>query len=264
MPAGSSPAANYPLPNQVPPNSPPGTTAPSPYSEAPYYGQSVQIVGGFAASPILPGATTGPEANGVTLPTYFTDTADTPTSDQLATDLESHGEGAYLLYVNGVEKLAYDLNWYDAVTDTLYFRSNEMQPITTPATQCAVEADDAQLSFSGDWITVNGLQIKDGDNGIHINGNDDVVENCRVTNCSIQGILASGNNTRFTGNYVDAIGGEVVDKQDGRGASRDNLEHDLYISGSGMLIEGNFFGRALSGSCAGDLLRHGGHHRVQR
>ena len=134
-------------------------------------------------------------------------------------------------------------------------RRDAVERVTTPATQCAVEADDAQLSFSGDWITVNGLDVKNGDTGIHISGyndnnNDEVIENCRVTNCSNEGIVAGGSNVQITGNYVDAIGGEVVDKQDGNGPNRDNLEHDLYLTGGGNLVEGNFFGRALSGSCA--------------
>ena len=94
-------------------------------------------------------------------------------------------------------------------------RRDAVERVTTPATQCAVEADDAQLSFSGDWITVNGLDVKNGDTGIHISGyndnnNDEVIENCRVTNCSNEGIVAGGSNVQITGNYVDAIGGEVV------------------------------------------------------
>ena len=145
-------------------------------------------------------------------------------------------------------------------------RSNGSPP---PPPSVAVEADDAQLSFSGDWITVNGLDVKNGDTGIHISGyndnnNDEVIENCRVTNCSNEGIVAGGSNVQITGNYVDAIGGEVVDKQDGNGPNRDNLEYDLYLTGGGNLVEGNFFGRALSGSCAATMLRHHGHHRLQQ
>jgi parallel beta-helix repeat protein len=84
--------------------------------------------------------------------------------------------------------------------------------------------------------------------GIKLDGNHDTVENCTVTNCSEHGIFCSGSYNSILKNYVDAIGGEVVD--DGTGIGRDNLEHDLYVGGSGLDIEGNFFGRALSGDCA--------------
>ena len=102
-----------------------------------------------------------------------------------------------------------------------------------------------QLSIGGSYVTLNGLQIENGFFGIHSTGSDNVVKDCRVTNCAGQGILGG---STITGNYVDAIGGEVVDNNGAVG--RDGLEHDLYTEGSGLDITDNFFGRAASGSSA--------------
>ena len=71
-----------------------------------------------------------------------------------------------------------------------------------------------------------------------------MVENCRVTHCACQGILTNDPDGEIADNYVDAIGGEVVDNSTARSGVTRLLEHDLYASGGGLLIHDNFLGRA--------------------
>ena len=195
------------------------------WPERPYYGPTVQIVGGYAASPIPMTDPLGSDG----LPTAFT--SPDPT-----------------YYAGG--QLAYDLTWYDAANKTLWFRSNQIDPITAPPTQCAVVAADNQFSVSASWVTIDGLQVQDGSIAMHVNGEHNVVENCRVTHSTEQGILVNDPYGEIADNYVDAIGGELVYKPAAGAVERDWLEHDLYASGGGLLIHDNFLGRALSGSCA--------------
>ena len=84
-----------------------------------------------------------------------------------------------------------------------------------------------------------------------------MIENCAVTNCADQGIQGDNDCGQIVGNYVDMIGGAPSPKTRRNpttgglhpvAGTRDGLRHDLYTGGG--LIENNFLGRALSGSCA--------------
>ncbi len=164
-------------------------------------------------------------------------------------------------YQNG--QLAFDLTWYDATNHRLWFRSNEIEPITDPNTQCGVVTPGSSQGFQffgASWIVIKGIQIQNGYIGIHIGsaGNlpadHETVEDCRITNMWDQGILMGGtydqtsNNyigghyDEICNNYVDAIGGQLSNR------GREWLYHDLYAVGEGFLIHDNFFGRALSGA----------------
>ncbi len=148
-------------------------------------------------------------------------------------------------YQNG--QLAFDLTWYDQANHRLWFRSNQVQPITNPDAQCGIISSQSQLGrpTGASWLVFDGLQIENGYFGIHIiQGDHDVVENCRVTNMSLQGILVSASYSEISNNYVDAVAGQVTD--DGFGG----LNHDLYVTGEGFTIHDNFFGRSMGGASA--------------
>ena len=77
-----------------------------------------------------------------------------------------------------------------------------------------------ELALSGSWITLDNLDIENGLDGIHLDGGSHyVIENCTVTHCAEQGILAGRTYPQIFGNYVDCIGGEVVGGSDGVGAA---------------------------------------------
>ena len=147
-------------------------------------------------------------------------------------------------YQNG--QLAFDLTWYDAANNRLWFRSNEIEPITDPDTQCGVVGSQGFEFYGGSWITIKGIQIQNGYIGIHICTLDaacdhEIVEDCRITHMWNQGILISGNYDEISNNYVDAIGGQLAN------GGREWLQHDLYADGQGYDIHDNFFGRSFSG-----------------
>jgi autotransporter-associated beta strand protein/parallel beta-helix repeat protein/VCBS repeat-containing protein len=151
------------------------------------------------------------------------------------------------LYQNG--QLAFDLTWYDTANQRLWFRSNEVQPITNPDIQCGVVSPDSQAFefYGASWLVIKGIQIQNGYIGIHMaswNGRADheTVEDCRITNMWDQGILLYNSSyNEISYNYVDAIGGQLSDR------GREWLYHDLYVAGEGDLIHDNFFGRAFCG-----------------
>ena len=151
-------------------------------------------------------------------------------------------------YQNG--QLAFDLTWYDAANHRLWFRSNEIEPITNPDTQCGVVAPNGSQAFEfydASWLVIKGIQIQNGYIGIHIaDGADHItVEDCRITNMWAQGILLYNSSyDEVSNNYVDAVGSQLSDR------GREWLYHDLYIAGEGELIHDNFFGRAFSGASA--------------
>ena len=153
-------------------------------------------------------------------------------------------------YQNG--QLAFDLTWYDTANHRLWFRSNEIEPITDPDTQCGVVSPSGSQAFESNasWLVIKGIQIQNGFIGIHMIGGDhEIVEDCRVTNMWDQGILLYDSSyDEVSHNYVDAVGGQLVDKGGDTGICRDWLHHDLYVEGDGELIHDNFFGRAFSGA----------------
>ena len=132
---------------------------------AEYSNVTVEIVNGLAASPIAgdPDPVTGGPPAAFTAP-------------------------APGFYTNG--KLAYNLTWYNPATSQLWFKSNQIQAITDPATQCAVVSSANQFNIEGSWIVLDGLQVQDGMFGIHVeSGTNVVVENCRVTNCAARNLI---------------------------------------------------------------------------
>lgn len=148
-------------------------------------------------------------------------------------------------YQNG--QLAFDLTWYDAANHRLWFRSNEIEPITDPDTQCGVVGSQGFEFYGASWLVIKGIQIENGYIGIHICTAEaacdhEVVEDCRITHMWGQGILISGNYDEISNNYIDAIGGGLSNR------GREWTDHDLYVdSGQGYDIHDNFFGRSLSG-----------------
>ena len=150
-------------------------------------------------------------------------------------------------YQNG--QLAFDLTWYNTATHRLWFRSNEIDPITNPNAQCGVVAPSYSSigTYGASWLVIEGLQIQNGFMGIHlISGDHETVENCRVTNMWEQGIMLSTSSyDEISNNYVDAVGGQLTVKNGT--IERDWLFHDLYVTGQGNLIDGNFLGRAWDG-----------------
>ena len=104
------------------------------------------------------------------------------------------------------------MTWYDQTNHRLWFRSNEIDPVTDPATQCGVVSSESQFHVThASYVTLDGLQVQDGYDGIHIDtGTNAVVQNCRVIHCDNQGILVEDPYSEIAYNYVDAIGGEMV------------------------------------------------------
>jgi hypothetical protein len=154
-------------------------------------------------------------------------------------------------YMQG-KQLAYDLTWYDSASHRLWFRSNDIEPITHPDTQCGIVSSASQFDAHAGWITLEGLQIRHAFFGMHlIGGTHAVVRNCRVTHCWMQGILIGDSYSELADNYVDAVGGQLTDMGGARGLRRDWRWHCLYLDEiQGCLVHDNFFGRALSGSSA--------------
>ena len=92
-------------------------------------------------------------------------------------------DGAY--YQNG--QLAFDLTWYDTANHRLWFRSNQIQPITNPDAQCGVIDDGSVHPIGASWLVIKGIQIQNGCIGIQIGSaacarRSRIVEDCRVTN----------------------------------------------------------------------------------
>ncbi|MGA2619158.1 MAG: Ig-like domain-containing protein [Thermoguttaceae bacterium] len=154
-------------------------------------------------------------------------------------------------------QLAYDLCWYDPSAQRVWLRSNAIQPIIAPDTQCAVVSSISQFHLnSGSWVDINGLQIQDGYFGLHLEsqGHCDIT-NCRVLHCSDQGILGTSNFGEIADNYVDYVGGQLVHIWGG--INHPDTDHDFYFSGIGTSIHDNFFGRSLSGY-SGQIIAMGG------
>ncbi len=157
-------------------------------------------------------------------------------------------------YQNG--QLAFDLTWYDTATHRLWFRSNQIQPITNPDTQCGVINDGSvAFEFSASWLVIKGMQIQNGWQGIQFGSDSvqradhEIVEDCRVTNMWDQGIIMGNSSyNEISNNYVDAVGGHL--SLNGTEVYRGQLNHDLYIEGQGESIHDNFFGRAYDGASA--------------
>jgi len=188
----------------------------------------VEIINGWAATDI-----SGASVNGMP-PAAFTSP-----------------DSAY--YQNG--QLAFDLTWYDLANHRLWFRSNEIQPITDPHAQCGVVGMGDQIGFFGvSWVVLKGLEIENGFDGMEIAAADAThpadhitIEDCRITHMWQQGILIHGNYDEISNNYVDAVGGQLQLNDNGQ-VYRPWFYHDLYFeSGEGASIHDNFFGRALSG-----------------
>ena len=159
------------------------------------------------------------------------------------------------LYQGG--QLAYDLYWYDASTRQIWLRSNQIEPITDPDTQCEVVSAASQFDLgSGSWVNINGLQFQDGYFGIHLESQGYCnITNCSVLHCSNQGILGASNYGEIADNYVDYVGGGLTDSQGS--VTRSQLSHCIYFSGIGTSIHDNFFGRSLSGY-SGQIIPGGG------
>jgi autotransporter-associated beta strand protein len=221
-------------------------------SAQPFYGLTVEMAGGFAASPILPqGNVYVVNVDGQSQPPPY-DPMDPP-SPYFNPGDDSAIPPGYMS--NG--QLAYNLSWYDpdpnwasdGTYGTLWFRPSEVSQISPNDTSyvdanCAVVSNGSAFAVGQSWVTVEGLTVKNGFTGIQISGTHDIIEDCAVTNCASQGILGSNRSGQIIDNYVDAVGGEVNPGDH----ELDNLEHDLYVDGG--LIENNFFGLAASGSCA--------------
>ena len=80
--------------------------------------------------------------------------------------------------------------------------------------------------------------------------------NCRVLRCSGQGFLGDSDYGEIAYNYVDYIGGGLLDSNGTM--LRSGFDHAIYFSGVGTSIHDNFFGRSLSGFSGQIIPKDGG------
>jgi autotransporter-associated beta strand protein len=153
---------------------------------------------------------------------------------------------------NGTNKLLYDLFYFDWQNLVVYFRSNEVNPITDPDTQLWVK----QGQYSDFWlsavsppatgVTIEGITFGWGTN---IRG---VATDCTFSNFTMLGgaIQANISNSLFEQGYFDFLGGDALLRSSGV-YEESRYVHDFYINGSGGghdTIRDTFIGRDLSGS----------------
>jgi len=155
---------------------------------------------------------------------------------------------------NGTNKLLYDLFYFDWQNLVVYFRSNEVNPITDPDTQVWVK----QGQYSDFWlsaisppatgITIDGITFGWGTS---IRG---IATNCTFSNFTMLGgvIQAGISNSLFEQGYFDFVGGDAILRSSGV-YEESRYVHDFYLgSGSNNTIRDTFIGRNLSGCSVAD------------
>lgn len=191
------------------------------------------------------------------LPEYFTN----PQEQQ------SDNSGAILFYNNN-HQLVYDLTYCDPATKTLYFRSNEVSPITDPSSQLYVGNWYSHLQFDGDGgdarhLTLDGITFNWGSRVELETATHMTFENCAFQAATLYG-GGSNDNLVVSQCYFDCLGGREWRADPAYGSNGqynlDGHDHDIYLAGAGMSFHDNFVGRNRSGM--GFALNWGTEHQA--
>jgi len=121
-------------------------------------------------------------------------------------------------------------SWYDSANGDLYYIPAES--LTNPNTQLNVRSKVSQIDYTGQYISLLGINVQNAYFGSHWNANHFAVEDDSFESCG-QGILGGGYDALIQNNYIVKTGGPGTD-----------LDHDIYTSGNNETIANNFCGES--------------------
>jgi hypothetical protein len=166
---------------------------------------------------------------------------------------------------NDTDRLVFDLLYYDIVDQVLYFRSNEINPISDPNTQVyvgggynQVRLDTPYDSITGSRIglpptdlTFDGITFGWGTN-LALNSSAPPASRIVVRDCRFQGgcLIGHADDSRFERLYIDYVGGHVWRFDGSNSYQIDWHYHDVYLLGSDIVMQDSFLGRSHSGYAA--------------